>query len=128
MVLKNNCWICTVLLLILVSSCSMSDQGTQEGTVFRYNEHSNISSLDPAFAKDISDIWAVNQLFNGLVRLDENLNVQPDIGKSWTISEDGKSYTFQLRTDVHFHKHPLFGSDSTRLVNASDFEYSLNWI
>ena len=30
------------------------------------------------------------------------------------------------RDDVYFHKHSLFGKDSTRTVKASDFEYSLN--
>ena len=38
-------------------------------TVFRYNETKNINSLDPIFAKDLSSIKVVNQLFNGLVDL-----------------------------------------------------------
>jgi peptide/nickel transport system substrate-binding protein len=33
---------------------------------------------------------------------------------------------FTLRKDIYFQKHILFGNDSTRTVNASDFEYSLN--
>ncbi len=63
-------------------------------------------------------------MFNGLVQLDDELNVKPDIAKKWSISEDGKSYIFTLRNDVYFHKHKLFGIDSTRIVNAHDFEYS----
>lgn len=114
--------ICFLFLL----SCSTSVDDSKNSEVFRYNEHSNILSLDPAFAKDISDIWAVNQLFNGLVQLDDDLNIQPDIAKSWTISKDGKTYTFHLRDDVYFHKHQLFGKDSTRTVKASDFEYAFN--
>jgi ABC-type transport system substrate-binding protein len=43
-----------------------------------------------------------------------------------TISPDAKTYTFTLRKDIYFQKHILFGNDSTRTVNASDFEYSLN--
>ena len=63
--------------------------------MFRYNEHSNITSLDPAFAKDQRNIWAVNQLFNGLVQLDDSLLIQPDLAKSWTISNDGRKYEYQ---------------------------------
>jgi peptide/nickel transport system substrate-binding protein len=96
--------------------------------VFRYNEHANITSLDPAFAKDQRNIWAVHQLFNGLVEMDTDLNVIPSIAKSWTISDDAMTYTFVLRDDVQFHKHTLFGKDSTRTVNAFDFEYSFNRI
>ncbi|MCB0423827.1 MAG: ABC transporter substrate-binding protein, partial [Mangrovimonas sp.] len=93
--------------------------------VFRYNEHKNIGSLDPAFAKDNADIWATNQLFNGLVQMDENLKVKPCIAKHWQITDSGKVYTFALRKDVWFHKDVLFGKDSTRIVNANDFVYSL---
>ena len=94
--------------------------------VFRYNEHANITTLDPAFSKDLRTVWVTNQLFNGLVQLDDNLNVQPDIAHSWTLSEDGRIYTFYLRQDVKFHKHFLFGKDSLRAVKASDFTYSFN--
>ena len=60
-----------------------------------------------------------------MVQLDDSLQVKPSIAKNWDISEDGKVYTFSLRDDVYFHKHGLFGIDSTRLVtaleNTSDF-------
>lgn len=111
---------------LILCSCKKPDSKFNDAQVFRYNEHSNILSLDPAFAKDISDIWAVNQLFNSLVQLDDDLNVQPDIAKSWDISDDGKTYIFNLRRDVYFHKDILFGKDSTRIVVATDFEYSFN--
>ena len=68
-------------------------------------------------------------MFNGLVRLDSNLNVEPCIAKHWAISPNGLTYTFTLRDDVFFHKNPLFKtSDSTRKVTASDFLYSFNRI
>ncbi len=92
--------------------------------IFRYNESAGIATLDPAFSKDQSLNWICSQLYNGLVRLDENLEVQPCIAKSWNISPDGTHYTFHLRNDVTFHYHPLFGEDSTRHVTAHDFVYS----
>ena len=107
-------------------SCGKKTSKFKDSQVFRYNEHSNINSLDPAFSKDLRTIWATTQLFNGLVQLDESLHVKPDIAKNWSISEDGKTYEFNLRKDVKFHKHILFGKDSTRTVNAKDFEYSFN--
>ncbi|EPR72186.1 Dipeptide-binding ABC transporter, periplasmic substrate-binding component [Winogradskyella psychrotolerans RS-3] len=106
---------------------------TLDHLVFRYNEHKNIGSLDPAFSKDLADIWATHQLFNGLVQMDDQLNVMPCIAKNWAITDSAKTYTFTLRNDVFFHNHELFNSnlsssnqDSTRLVTASDFEYSFN--
>ncbi|AUC77171.1 ABC transporter substrate-binding protein [Olleya sp. Bg11-27] len=117
----------TLLALSLIAvSCSNTTDTTKEHLVFRYNEHKNIGSLDPAFAKDNADIWAVNQLFNGLVQMDDSLLVQPSIAKQWTVSENALEYSFVLRDDVYFHKHNLFKKDSTRQVTAHDFEYSFN--
>ncbi|MGB1230818.1 MAG: ABC transporter substrate-binding protein [Winogradskyella sp.] len=112
------------LMVLLTFSCVSKNNSNKEHLVFRYNEHKNIGSLDPAFSKDLADIWATHQLFNGLVQMDDQLNVNPCIAKNWTISDSAKTYTFNLRNDVFFHKHQLFGSDSTRTVNASDFVYS----
>jgi peptide/nickel transport system substrate-binding protein len=112
--------------MINLVSCSKRVTNYSDDQVFRYNEHSNIASLDPAFAKDLSDIWAVNQLFNGLVQLDNKLNVKPDLAKSWSISDDGLKYTFTLKENGYFHKHQVFGNDSLRRVSAKDFEYSFN--
>ena len=70
----------------------------------------------------------MNQIFNGLVRLDDKLNIQPDIATHWEISEDAKTYLFYLRDDVYFHTSEIFGDQKTRVVTASDFVYSFDRI
>lgn len=115
-----------LLALVSLFGCGSSTESADTIAVFRYNESANITSLDPAFAKVQSNIWACNQLFNGLVQLDDNLIVQPDLATHWEISPDGLHYTFHLRTDVPFHPSAaLFGSALTRTVNAQDVVYSL---
>lgn len=112
--------------LILLLSCSKTVKKYDDTAVFRYNEHANITSLDPAFAKDQRNIWAVQQLFNGLVCLNDSLEVAPDIAKRWEVSEQGKCYTFTLKKGVFFHKHAAFGATETREVQAADFAYSFD--
>lgn len=113
--------------LLLFSACSMPDNSDKQ--IFRYNESAGIATLDPAFAKDQAIIWGCSQLYNGLVRLDEHCQPQPCIAKSWNISPDGTTYTFTLRSDVYFHRNPLFATpDSTRRVVASDFLFSFRRI
>ena len=112
--------------LLIFVSCMKSSKENKDHLVFRYNEHANINTLDPAFARTLQDTWVANQLFNSLVEMDSDLNIVPSIAKNWTISEDALTYTFSLRNDVYFHKHYLFGKDSTRLVVAEDFKFSLN--
>lgn len=113
-------------LVLMFVSCKDARNRDREHLIFRYNEHTNIASLDPAFARNASTIWATNQLFNGLVQLDDSLAIKADIAHRWEINDSTQTYTFYLRDDVYFHKHALFGKDSTRKVIAQDFVYSLN--
>ena len=102
-------------------SCGSHEKHFDDADVFRYNEAAGITSLDPAFSRTFENLWAVNQLFEGLVQLDSDMNIQPAIAESWTISDDGKLYTFKLRKDVFFHDR----DDLTkRKVIADDFKYS----
>jgi peptide/nickel transport system substrate-binding protein len=112
------------LLLVILASCRQGYGPVDEQRVFRYNEASNITSLDPAFARDQANIWAVNQLFNGLVQFSDNLEVIPCLASSWTISDDGLKYTFYLRKDACFHNDPCFAETDDRRVKASDFVFS----
>lgn len=118
-------FLCLILCLV---SCENKESKHSLYEVFRYNEKDNITSLDPAFAKNEPNVWATNQLFNGLVVYDDSLNVKPCIAKSWKVTNQNKTYEFTLRNDVYFHKNAVFGKDSTRTVTAHDFEYSFNRI
>ena len=118
--------LCLIGCVLTFASCKKTHQEQEDTLVFRYNETANIQTLDPAFARNNAIIWPCNQLFNGLVQLNDSLEVLPDIAKSWTISDDALTYTFTLRNDVYFHQHINFGQDSTRIVKASDFVYSFD--
>lgn len=115
-----------LLCALLMASCEETGSEARDHLVFRYNEHSNITSLDPAFARNPQNIWPANQLFNGLVQLDDSLNIQPDIAKSWEIVDSTCTYYFNLRKDVYFHRDNVFGLEGTRTVNAHDFVFSFN--
>ncbi len=113
--------------LSFLASCTSTNEHAQDPrTVFKYNEMGGLSSLDPAKASTFENIWAVNQLFNGLVEMNDSLKVIPSIAKSWQISEDGKTYTFHLNTNVYFHDHQYFENGKGRNVTATDFVYSFN--
>ncbi|RZL34798.1 MAG: ABC transporter substrate-binding protein, partial [Pedobacter sp.] len=112
-----------VFCLITILSCQRKDDN--EGKkVFNINLDQNVTSLDPAFARNQNAIWMINQIFNGLVQVDSALNPIPCIAKTWTISDDNLTYTFKLRDDVFFQDDPLFKNGKGRKVVASDFAYS----
>jgi oligopeptide transport system substrate-binding protein len=125
--MKLNKYLLILLISMVMVSCKPKADHSGK-TVFKYNESSGIGTLDPAFARDQAVIWACNQLYNGLVQLDDSMHITPAIAKSWTISEDGKTYTFILRSDVFFHQTGFYSFPTPRKVVANDFVYSFNRI
>ena len=119
-------WLFTFSLALIILGCSTRQE--DESNVFRYNESNGITTLDPAFARDLEIMWATNQIFDGLVEMSPTLEVTPCIASRWEISSDGLTYTFFLRKNVYFHESELFGTSKTRAVVASDFVYSFNRI
>lgn len=112
--------------LMLVAACRGGRKN--ERLIFRYNEQTGIQSLDPAFAKNQSNMWMVHQLFNTLVETDDSMNIVPSLATHWDISPDRLEFIFHLRTDVYFHDHPVFPGGKGRRMTAADVEYSLNRI
>lgn len=74
-------------------------------------------TFDPALAQDSVSIEYIRLIFSGLVTLDEDLRVVPDIAENWEVSPDGRTYTFHLRQDAFFH--------NGRQATAQDFQYSI---
>jgi peptide/nickel transport system substrate-binding protein len=72
----------------------------------------------------MGNIWATTQIFNGLVQLNDQMEVQPCLANAWEISENGLIYRFFLRDDVQFHFHEAFEKGIGRRVVAADFVYS----
>jgi len=75
-------------------------------------------TFDPACASDVDSANYIVELFGGLVTIDRDLKIVPDIAESWDKSDDGTVYTFHLRRGVLFHK-------GDRQVVADDVKYSL---
>ena len=74
-------------------------------------------TLDPHLVTDTTSAGLVVELFSGLVALNTDLQLVPDIAERWDISEDGKTYTFYLRDNAKFH--------DGRQITAGDFKWSI---
>ena len=74
-------------------------------------------TLDPALTSDTSSAFVVIEVFSGLVTIDADLNIVPDIATRWDLSNDERTFTFHLRNDVKFH--------DGKPVTAHDFKFSM---
>jgi oligopeptide transport system substrate-binding protein len=105
---------------ILAAACgNQPTQGTglAADQTFRFPINDDIGTFDPGFINAAVDQAFAQNLFNGLVKFDDKLNVVPDIAEKMPdISADGKTYTFKLRKDVKF-------SNGDK-VTAKDFIWS----
>ena len=80
-------------------------------------------SLDPATVTAVNDFRILMNVYDGLVRYkDGTLEVEPALAKSWKISSDGKTYTFDLRTGIKFHDGSSFDADAVKF----NFDRMLN--
>ncbi len=122
----KNYQLSIITLSIFLASCSSHQHS--EKKIFHYNEMSGIASLDPAFAKNQSIMWAIHQLYNTLIEVDSNMNLVPSVAKSWDISANNLTFTFHLRNDVYFHDDPCFPDGKGRRLTAGDVAYSLSRI
>jgi ABC-type transport system substrate-binding protein len=113
---------------LVITGCHRSTADQTGKQVFKYNQPESLTSLDPAYARNQGNIWAVTQLYNGLVELNEQLKPVPALARSWEISPDGRTYVFHLRPEVYFHDHPVFPRGQGRRVTAADFVYSFRRI
>ena len=118
-----------ISLLLLAGLClvtpSCHNDTNNAKKVFRINLSSgNLEAIDPAFAKDLYQIWINHMVYNTLVETDEHLHVIPSLAKSWEVSPDGLVCTFHLRNDVYFHNNPAFAGGIGRKLVASDIAYT----
>jgi len=86
----------------------------------------DVTSLDPAEARNFENLWVDNQLYNGLIQTGDSFSIKPCIAKSWEISADGLTYTFHLRNDVFFQDNDVFTNGKGRKVTAHDFVFTFN--
>lgn len=93
-------WVLLVLLWAVLPSCSNSEPQDSDTVVMRLSAMP--STLDPALITDINASVVASKLYNGLVKLDKNLRVVPDIASSWSVSQDAKNYEFKLKRGIKF--------------------------
>ncbi len=108
-----------VLMASLMLVLAIVPVAAQEGANLRWSLEgiNDLVSLDPAKASDSQGFTVIGLLYGGLVRLDGDLRVIPELAESWTVSDDGLVYIFKLREGAAF-------SDGSP-VTAADVVWSL---
>lgn len=101
--------VCVALSALLVAACTGGSAGIPKPTglsgdqTLHFPIQRDVGTLDPAMIDREADAEIAHNLFDGLLAYDANLNLTPDIAAAMpSVSSDGTTYTFKLRTDVRF--------------------------
>lgn len=104
-------------ILSVVAALCGATTAAAEGRFINLHTHKEPETLDPTMAQGIIEVAYVNALFEGLTTYDpKDLSPRPGVAESWTVSPDGKVYTFILRKEAQW-------SDGSP-ITAGDFAYS----
>ena len=84
------------------------------------------ANLDPQVASAAPDVIACENLYSGLVRKKADGEIVPDLSESWTISSDGKTYTFQIKDGLTYKA--VKGASTDHTITAEDFVFAFRRI
>jgi oligopeptide transport system substrate-binding protein len=105
--------VCAAATMVLAACGNNTTTGTNLAAdqTLKFPILDDFGTLDPAIADAETDQEIQQNMFNGLTKFDNNLNVVPDLAsKMPVVSSDGLSYTFTLRHDVTFSNGDKFTS------------------
>jgi oligopeptide transport system substrate-binding protein len=105
--------------------------GDRYGGIFKMATGTNPPDLNPVHAADTASSRVIYQMFEMLVDLDTEGEIVPNLAEDWSISPDGKVYTFYLRKGVRFHATTEGNTPTAnggREVKADDWVWTFNHI
>ncbi len=108
-----------VAIAALLAATTAFAQDEKQGGSMIVTYQNDGSTLDPAIGYDWQNWSIIKSIFDGLMDYEPGTaNLTPDLAESYTISDDGMTYTFKLRPGVKFH--------NGREMTAEDVKYSLD--
>ncbi|MCR6546286.1 ABC transporter substrate-binding protein [Dehalobacterium formicoaceticum] len=115
-----------MVLLFSITGCSRGNEAEpsrssestsyqEKGVIFEYLK-TPVTTIDPAYVQNDSEIMIAKLIFQGLVKENQQGETVPCIARDWEVSPDGLTYTFHLNKGVLFH--------NGKEIKADDFKFS----
>src|SRR5690606_13425274 len=88
-----------LLCALFGAGCNREGRKNEKNVVYLNYSSGALESIDPAFAKNLFNMWTDHMVFNTLVETNDALQTVPSLATRWEVSEDGLTYLFYLRND-----------------------------
>ena len=104
---------------------SVVEEKSMYGGVFRIPVGSYFTCIRPVEIQKLETAQVYDQIVESLVKYNPNtLEVEGSLSDEWNISEDGLTYTFNIREDIYFHDNDCFEGGVGRLLIPEDVKYT----
>ncbi len=102
------------IMAMFVLSLSMVSAVSAQASTLTIGRGTDVRSLDPPDITSNDSGAIVDHIYEGLVTYDDHLNIKPSLATSWSTSEDGKTWTFELKKGVKFHSGTEFDANAVK--------------
>ncbi|MEI2283697.1 ABC transporter substrate-binding protein [Paenibacillus polysaccharolyticus] len=96
------------------ASAGGGQAGKAEGGNLTFALATSPDTLDPHRSGLAVAVRAIRTIYDNLVVQLPDGSIKPWLAKEWSVSKDGKSYTFKLREDVKFHDGTPFNAEAVK--------------
>ena len=133
--IKSLISLCLALMLAITALAGCSAKKSSIDFIYPFD--ADVKSFDPQVASTSDEFLIIENCFEGLVRVNDDGTVMPGVAEKWSISDDGLTYTFNLRQDAKWNidtkeddeeddsRIKLVGSGFNTNVTANDFVFAL---
>ena len=102
------------------------ENGREYGGTVTYYTSEKQTCFFPLSANSVAEQRVLSQIYESLLRIDENNNLVGNLAKEFKISADYKTIELKIRADVYFHSDPCFGSRAQKMT-IEDVKFSLEF-
>ena len=118
-------FLCAIIIISVFAGCGTNTENID----LIYPFGGNVNSYDPQIASTSDEFVIIENCFEGLVRCDDEGNISPGCASSWTVSDDGRVYTFKLMQGLRWYifnsVKKRMGDDYNPELTAHDFVFAL---
>ncbi|MFC1754309.1 peptide-binding protein [Thermoproteota archaeon] len=126
--MKHLILIFILLTLLVPAGCTQKTSVSPHNNTLKLRLAGEPSTLNPILSTDVYSGAIEGVLFNGLFRINENLDLEPDLAESYAVNKQGTIYTFHLRQNVRWHDGQPFTAEDVKFTFETILDPNTNTV
>lgn len=120
--MRTITFILVLTMMVGLSGCSVPSTGGDASDRIVFAPNTDAQTLDPQHMNDNTSEQVIRMIYNSLLKFNEKTEIVGDLAETWEVSEDGKEWTFHLKSGIKFHD----GTDLNAEAVKKSFDRLIN--